>query len=452
MDTNPQQIQYGIHSQFIGIGVADGQGKNTGPLAITQDFGVQSNFKPYLLGVVYRDTNGDGYYSQGEGLAGVSLTIAGPAGTFTTTTSAAGGYQLQVPAGTYTVTVGGIDFGLTQTATVTVGSQNVRHNFIAPALIKLTGPTAVHFPVVGLGFTADLSWTAVPGAAGYRLYGGWQSPPNPSAVEKANFIIPNDGSLLQTTSYSFTNMSEGTYWFSVVAYNASGQAIQASNQLVTNVVSLLHKQKQPGRLGEAGGAFSHSAEYYTNVITAAYRRYLGRDPEPEGLSAWLDALQHGYSDEQLEAGFIGSPEFIQDSGGPGAPWIVSLYEKLLGRDPEAAGLQGWLAALQNGTSPAAIAYGFAASAEREAQRITADYQTYLGRLPESQDIINQWVSAFESGVSNEDVVAGFVGSPEYFETHGSTDWGWLRDAYQDVLGRQPDDAGFQEWLNFLANS
>ena len=107
--------------------------------------------------------------------------------------------------------------------------------------------------------------------------------------------------------------------------------------------------------------------------------------------------------------------------------------------------------MSNGLAPAAIAYGLAASPEREAQRITGDYQTYLLRPPEP-NAVNFWVNAFEHGASNEDLVAGFVGSPEYFQTHGSTTWGWLRSAYQDVLGREPDDASFQAWMTYLTGS
>ena len=57
--------------------------------------------------VVFNDLNGNGVQDAGEpGLAGVQLTLTGPAGTFFTTTDAAGGYLFgSLPAGTYTVTV-----------------------------------------------------------------------------------------------------------------------------------------------------------------------------------------------------------------------------------------------------------------------------------------------------------------------------------------------------------
>jgi hypothetical protein len=116
----------------IGIGVIDGlPGRMTGPILITQDFGNRFALgDPYLLGVVYGDANGNGFYNQGEGKNGVSILISGPGGTFTTTTLSAGGYQRQVSAGTYTVTFSGGGLPAPITRTVTVGSQNVKLDVI----------------------------------------------------------------------------------------------------------------------------------------------------------------------------------------------------------------------------------------------------------------------------------------------------------------------------------
>ena len=66
----------------------------------------------------------------------------------------------------------------------------------------------------------------------------------------------------------------------------------------------------------------------------------------------------------------------------------------------------WTGQLAAGADPAAVAFGFAASAEREGIRIGGDYQTYLARTldPGGQ---SYWVNQFLHGASNEDVVGGF---------------------------------------------
>ena len=194
---------------------------------------------------------------------------------------------------------------------------------------------------------------------------------------------------------------------------------------------------------------THSAEYYTNVVTAAYQQYLGRLPDANGLAYWVNQMQQGLSDERLEAGFIGSPEYIADHGGPGANWVQGLYQDLLGRAPAANEVAYWVNNLNNGMSPAEVAYGFASSAEREGQRVTADYQRYLGRAPSAAEV-SYWVNTFLAGTDNETVVAGFVGSQEFFQTQGQNNVNdWLFVAYQEILNRPPDAAGEAYWLGVL---
>jgi hypothetical protein len=98
-----------------------------GPQLVTQDFGRRTNLGPaQLLGVVYQDHDRGGFYGIGEGLAGVQVEISGPGGTFTTMTRTAGGYQLPLSPGQYTVTFQGGNLAGPRTFTTTVGSDNVQ--------------------------------------------------------------------------------------------------------------------------------------------------------------------------------------------------------------------------------------------------------------------------------------------------------------------------------------
>jgi hypothetical protein len=166
---------------------------------------------------------------------------------------------------------------------------------------------------------------------------------------------------------------------------------------------------------------------------------------------------HGLSDESLEASFIGSPEYMVNHlqlppvgpGGPGAAWVRGMYQDLLGRDPDPAGLQFWIDTLKSGRlTPTQVAYGFAASAEREGLVVQFDYEALLGRTP-SPDEVAYWVNAFESGVSNENVVADFTGSDEYYRNNQSDPSAWLTSVYYDILGRAPDPDGYAAWYAAL---
>jgi hypothetical protein len=213
----------------------------------------------------------------------------------------------------------------------------------------------------------------------------------------------------------------------------------------------------PANLGAAAVGFAHSVEHYGAFVITAYQRYLGRLPDPAGYQGWVAQMQQGLSDERLEADFIGSPEYIADHGGTGAAWVRGMYQDLLGRTPSSAEVDAWVKLLSGGMAPASVAYGFAASAEREGQRVRDDYLTYLGRAP-SQAEVNAWVQLFTQGdasgrhLSNEDVIAGFVGSVEYYQspTRGKGDEvDWIFSAYQDVLHRFPTSDEVTAWGRFL---
>jgi hypothetical protein len=196
-------------------------------------------------------------------------------------------------------------------------------------------------------------------------------------------------------------------------------------------------------------ALTHSAEYYRNLITGVYQKYLGRGPDAAGLAYWVSRMQTGFSDELLEAGFIGAPEYYQHAGGTDRLWVDAMYQNLLGRFPDGPGEGYWVQQLAAGAGRAAVAYGFAASPEREGQRIAADYLQYLGR---PLDAPGQafWVDQFVNhGASNETVVAGFVGSVENYQDHADDREAWLSSAFLAILGRWPDAAALRSWLAVL---
>jgi uncharacterized delta-60 repeat protein len=208
----------------------------------------------------------------------------------------------------------------------------------------------------------------------------------------------------------------------------------------------------PPHLYDAAKAFTHSTEHYQQFVVNAYQQYLKRAPDAAGLNFWVSNMRAGvYSDEQVEAFFIGSQEYILTHGGTGQAWVTGMYHDLLGRTPSAGEVQGWVNALNNGASPSAVAFGFAASKERETQRVVLNYQTYLGRTA-SQAEIDLWTNGFVNGLSNEEMVARFVGSPEYFNNpqKGQGDWAlWVRAAYRDVLARPAGADEIASWLQFL---
>jgi hypothetical protein len=207
----------------------------------------------------------------------------------------------------------------------------------------------------------------------------------------------------------------------------------------------------PTNLGVLAGYVTHSYEYYSNFVSALYQRYFGRSPDGTGLSGWVSAMQHGLSDERLEASLLSSGEYIAHHGGTVQGWVIGMYLDLLHRRPSNTEVTSWVNAMAGAMSANDVAYAIATSRECESMRITDDYLTYLGRAA-SQSEIHAWISIFSRGFSNEDLIAGFLGSPEYYSAASrgqGTDTGWILSVYHDVLSRAPTPQELGNWLSVL---
>jgi len=114
---------------YVHVGIAsiseDNEDTDVGPYVVTQDFAkLRSDHDPYLVGTIWADANADGKFDGGEGFGGVNVTAVG-AETYSTTTWGAGGYQMQLPAGTYEVSIAGGTFAGTDLGQVTIADENV---------------------------------------------------------------------------------------------------------------------------------------------------------------------------------------------------------------------------------------------------------------------------------------------------------------------------------------
>jgi len=204
----------------------------------------------------------------------------------------------------------------------------------------------------------------------------------------------------------------------------------------------------PANISNVAESLTHSVEYYTTFINAAFEHYLARPADSAGLSYWVTQMQLGATDEQLEAELLSSSEYAQLQGGTDAAWVIGMYLDLLGRPADDAGLSYWLGEIQAGVNRYQIALGIATSAEREAIVVASDYQTFLGRTTSSAEIAF-WVSQFEQGARNEDLIAGFISSAEYYNAANkghSDSVAWLDSVFQDLFQSTPTAADLDLWL------
>jgi hypothetical protein len=214
----------------------------------------------------------------------------------------------------------------------------------------------------------------------------------------------------------------------------------------------------PSLLPAVASLYTHSEEHYIDHVAYDYRQYLKREPDAAGLHFWVSHMEaplgdsNHYSDEQVDAYFIGSDEYINFRyRGNLHDWVQGMYTDLLLRQPSPAETDLWLRALAAGESESAVAFGIAASREAEEGVIKQDYRTFLGRAA-SQAEIDLYTNAFLVGESNEDILRSFFGSTEYYQDSqkGKDDKAsWVAAAYLDVLKRpaRPDEIAF--WVGEL---
>ena len=118
----------------IGIGLEVGPYSSYEGAFVTQNF-ARTASNPFLTGVAFDDLDGDKHYDINEGLGNFTISAKNnvSGAVVTAQTSPAGGYELELASGSYTVSF--TNSGFTTTAQqVSVGSKNVKLDLIDPTI------------------------------------------------------------------------------------------------------------------------------------------------------------------------------------------------------------------------------------------------------------------------------------------------------------------------------
>jgi Ca2+-binding RTX toxin-like protein len=161
---------------FREIGIAQeiggflSNGTNWSASMVTQNF-ARSGANFFLTGVIYNDGTDDDFYGIGEGVGGVSVTVAGGGGD---TSSAAGGYEIGLTGGAKTVTIGGVTLGLT------IGAGNVKLDLVngneiwtSATVSNVTGAAVIALlGIENIGATGGAAAERITGNAGANTLSG----------------------------------------------------------------------------------------------------------------------------------------------------------------------------------------------------------------------------------------------------------------------------------------
>jgi S-layer protein len=175
------------------------------------------------------------------------------------------------------------------------------------------------------------------------------------------------------------------------------------------------------------------------LVTNYYETILNRTPSADEVTAWTNLIDQGIlTDEQVLADFVLSPEAQQNV----VP-VVELYQAVLGRVPDQAGLQAWVGAESAGLSLQQQAQDLLSSAEGQAiygsgtditvAFLSALYENVFNRAPDTAGL-NAWLSQ-SSVLSRADVVVDFITSAE-----GQADLNPLANQFLTAVGQDATNA------------
>lgn len=178
----------------------------------------------------------------------------------------------------------------------------------------------------------------------------------------------------------------------------------------------------------------YSNEEYIKLM---YSAFFGRPADQGGLDYWLAKMNSGMNREELFAGFANSDEFYALCSQYGIVrgdyfvgkdvnqtaqvnlFVERLYNVILGRSCDKAGMTDWTTKLVNKTlSGTEVAYGFVFSPEFIGKNLSNDlfveqlYRAFMGRASDPSGKAD-WVGQLDSNCSRESVFNGFALSQEF---------------------------------------
>jgi hypothetical protein len=165
----------------------------------------------------------------------------------------------------------------------------------------------------------------------------------------------------------------------------------------------------------------------------------------------------------VAADFAASPEFIQNYGQlSDSEFVQTLYENVLNRPADPAGLQYWVGALASGVTRGNVLLSFSEGSEFESDMLPVAgdqdnaeaYRLYAAAFNRVPDPAGQayWALQLANGATPTQVAQGFVSSVEFTQDYGALSASdFVTVMYENVLHRAADPSGQQYWTNAMLN-
>lgn len=156
-----------------------------------------------------------------------------------------------------------------------------------------------------------------------------------------------------------------------------------------------------------------SDEWRRFAVQGLYLYILGRAAKPADINFWAGRLAAGATLDGVRAQLYGSAEYLSHAGGSASGFVAALYLDVLRRAADPAGAAHFTALVNTGTSRAAVAGVFLASAEGRARQVASYWTSLLGHPPTAAQA-SSWVALLAAGTPEPRLVSELVASAEYY--------------------------------------
>lgn len=211
----------------------------------------------------------------------------------------------------------------------------------------------------------------------------------------------------------------------------------------------------------------------TKFVNYLYEYILGRDADPSGRRGWVTALcNHTNTAAKVVEGFVFSDEFTGKNLSD-TDYVTVLYNAILGRTPDASGLNAWVSVLDNGLSRRHVLKGFLESTEfaslcakygieKGALEITESrdknealtkylndaYKAWYNRSATASEL-NYWT---EDLMGNKHTLTDFVNTLVGSVSSGMSNENYIKTAYQTILQRSASSTEVSNALSTVRSS
>ncbi|HVX12146.1 MAG TPA: DUF4214 domain-containing protein [Pirellulales bacterium] len=334
--------------------------------------------------------------------------------------------------------------GATFTATATGGATGFTSSGSGNISDTVNLPAGSSITYVVTGTVAASATGSLSNTADVTLPAGVTNSGNANATDTTAVTAAVAPTITSANSTDFAEGSFGT--FTVTATGTAPITLTESGTLPTNVTFV---DNGDGTATLSGTPPAGTAGVYDITITAH------NGVSPDFVQSFTLTVS---------AAVVQSSPFGYLAGVPGdgtiQTFVQNLYRELLGREPDANGEAYWVGVLQQNDTAAgrqAVIQAFMNSQEYKEHYVTTLYEVFLGRAPDANGLAfwtgqmgNPGTPGGHNGSADEKfVLAGIVGSDEFYLDAGGTAQGFVNALYQDLFGRVGDSGGVDFWTGLV---